>query len=160
MDGMDPDDFEVHAAGGVVWRRGQGGEAEWAVIHRPHRDDWSMPKGKLDPGESFEQTAVREVREEIGVRCELGVELPSTSYSDDRGRAKLVRYWLMETTADHPFAPNDEVDRLDWMPASGALHALSYDRDRELLQAAVDALGSADEVRRGGERSETRSETG
>ena len=92
---MDYDSAEVKAAGGVVWRRGAGG-IEVAVIHRPRHDDWSLPKGKLDPGETFEEAALREVEEEIGVRCELGARAPATSYRDHKGRAKIVRYWLME----------------------------------------------------------------
>ncbi len=139
---MEPDDFEVHAAGGAVWRRGDDGSVEWAVIHRPRYDDWSLPKGKLDPGEDFPDAALREVHEEIGARCALGAELPPTTYTDHKGRSKLVRYWLMEAGADDAFAPNEEVDQVDWLAADGARHALSYDRDRELLQAAVAAQGT------------------
>ncbi len=68
---MDPEEAEVKAAGGVVWRRGAGG-IEVAVCHRPHREDWSLPKGKLDPGETWEEAALREVEEEIGFTCTLG----------------------------------------------------------------------------------------
>ena len=71
---MDYDSAEVKAAGSVVWRRGAGG-IEVAVAHRPHRGDWSLPKGKLDPGEAWEEAALREVEEEIGLRCKLGREL-------------------------------------------------------------------------------------
>jgi 8-oxo-dGTP diphosphatase len=134
------DEVEVQAAGAAVFRRAGGG-VEWAVIHRPRYDDWSLPKGKLDPGEGFEQAAVREVAEEIGVRGALGAELPPTRYRDNRGRDKLVRYWLMEAPADDvAFTPNDEVDELRWLPAGEALVLLSYPRDRELLQAAVRVL--------------------
>src|SRR4051794_32254730 len=134
------EDPEVRAAGAAVFRRGDAGP-EWAVIHRPRYDDWSLPKGKLDPGEDFEQAAVREVEEEIGVSGELGAELPPTSYRDNKGRAKLVRYWLMEApTDDAPFTPNDEVDELRWLPAGEALAALTYARDRELLAAATEAV--------------------
>src|SRR5688572_5599802 len=92
---MDPEAAEVKAAGGVVWRRGPGG-VEVAVVHRPKHDDWSLPKGKLDPGESWEDAALREVEEEIGMSCELGRELPSSSYTDNKGRGKVVRYWMMQ----------------------------------------------------------------
>jgi 8-oxo-dGTP diphosphatase len=137
------DEPQVHAAGAVVFRRRAGGPGriEFAIIHRPRYDDWSLPKGKLDPGEDFESAAVREVQEEIGVRGTLGLELPPTHYRDNKDRPKLVRYWLMESGADAgDFAPNDEVDELRWLGVDEALDTLSYDRDRELLRAAQAAL--------------------
>ena len=130
---MDYDAAEVKAAGGVVWRRGAGG-IEVAVVHRPHRGDWSLPKGKLDPGESFEQAAMREVEEETGLRARLVRELPSVEY-EVRGRPKLVRYWAMEVVDETPFVPNDEVDQVRWLEPQEALAVLSYDRDREPVLA-------------------------
>ena len=126
---------EVRAAGGLVWRRGAGG-IEVAVVHRPHHGDWSLPKGKLDPGESWEQAALREVREEIGLRCRLGRELPPVSYRDQKGRAKVVRYWLMEPQ-EGEFVPNDEVDELRWLVPEAAAGQLTYPHDRELVRAAL-----------------------
>jgi 8-oxo-dGTP diphosphatase len=79
---MDPDAAEVKAAGGVVWRAGAGGAPEFVAVHRPRYDDWSLPKGKLDPGETWEQAALREVEEEVGLRCTLGAELPPVAYTD------------------------------------------------------------------------------
>jgi 8-oxo-dGTP pyrophosphatase MutT (NUDIX family) len=128
----------VHAAGGVVWRRGDDG-VEVAVVHRPRYDDWSLPKGKLDPGESFEEAALREVLEEIGARVDLGDELPPTTYRDHKGRLKLVRYWLMEAR-DVAFEPNDEVDDLRWLAVGEAVPLLSYERDRALLDHAAGML--------------------
>jgi 8-oxo-dGTP pyrophosphatase MutT (NUDIX family) len=136
-----PEEPEVRAAGAAVWRR-RGAGTEWAVIHRPRYDDWSLAKGKLDAGEDFQTAAVREVEEEIGVRGALGAELPPTRYRDGKGRSKLVRYWLMEAPASgNGFTPNDEVDELRWLPAAEALELLTYSRDRDLLAAAVEALG-------------------
>jgi 8-oxo-dGTP diphosphatase len=132
---MDPEAAEVKAAGGVVWRRGAGG-VEIAVAHRPHRSDWSLPKGKLDPGESWERAALREVEEEIGFRCRLGRELSPVSYTDNRGRAKVVRYWLMEPEGGE-FIPNDEVDELRWLIPSAAVELLTYPHDRELVASAL-----------------------
>jgi 8-oxo-dGTP diphosphatase len=126
---VDPDAAEVKAAGGVVWRRAGDG-LELAVAHRPRYDDWSLPKGKLDPGESWEDAALREVEEEIGLRCRLGDELDPVGYRDRKGRAKVVRYWLMEPEDDVAFTPNDEVDELRWLPPGQAGELLTYERDR------------------------------
>lgn len=132
MDEPDYEAAEVKASGGVVWRRGPRG-IEVALAHRPRYDDWSFPKGKLDGGESWEEAALREVEEEIGLRCRLGHELPHAAYRDNKGRAKVVRYWLMEPL-DGAFAPNDEVDQMRWVAATDAPGLLTYARDRELLR--------------------------
>ena len=131
MRGMESEAAEVKAAGGVVWRRGPGG-VEVAVAHRSHREDWSLPKGKLDPGESWEEAALREVHEEIGFRCRLGRELASSSYTDHKGRSKVVRYWLMEPE-EGEFVPNEEVDELRWLIPSAAAELLTYPHDRALV---------------------------
>ena len=129
---IDPEAAEVKASGGVVFR---GGKV--AVVHRPRYDDWSFPKGKLDAGESWEEAALREVEEEIGLRCRLGDELPPTSYRDNKGREKAVRYWLMEPEdGAAPFTPNDEVDEMRWVSVEEAVALLSYPHDAELVRAA------------------------
>jgi 8-oxo-dGTP diphosphatase len=121
----------IHAAGGAVVRDGKV-----LLVHRPRYDDWTLPKGKLDPGESFEDAALREVEEETGVRCALGRELPGTRYMVG-GRPKLVRYWLMEPQFEAAFEPNDETDELRWATRDEAMSLLSYDRDRDVLAAAL-----------------------
>jgi len=123
--------YEVEAAGGVVL----GEDGRVVLVHRPKYDDWTLPKGKLDPGESFEEAALREVEEETGLRCRLVRELPSIEYSDAKGRSKVVRYWLMEIEADRLFVPNDEVDELRRLPRDDALALLTYDRDHDVLMA-------------------------
>jgi 8-oxo-dGTP diphosphatase len=124
----------VRAAGGVVTREGDAG-TEVLVVHRPRYDDWSFPKGKLDAGESDEAAAVREVEEETGWRCTLGEELPTRRYEDRRGRPKQVRYWRMQPAVYRPFAPNDEVDVVRWIPVGEAATLLTYEGDRRLLGA-------------------------
>jgi 8-oxo-dGTP pyrophosphatase MutT (NUDIX family) len=119
----------IEAAGGVVMRDG-----EVALVHRPRYDDWTLPKGKLGPGESFEDAAVREVEEETGIRGRLVRELPATTYNVT-GRPKVVRYWLMDVEHEGSFVPNDETDQLRWVPADEALRLLTYDRDRDVLRS-------------------------
>jgi 8-oxo-dGTP diphosphatase len=131
---------EVRAAGGVVWREGERG-IEVVVLHRPRYDDWSLPKGKANEGESDEDCALREVQEETGLVCEFGPELASTSYLDARGRRKLVRYWSM-LALDGSFTPHDEVDAVRWLPLAEAADVLSYDRDRSVLESFVATPGS------------------
>ena len=132
----------VLAAGGILLRQAKGGRWEVAVVHRPSpRDDWSLPKGKLDPGETLEACALREVEEETGLECQVLEVVGTTEYVDRRGRPKEVTYWLMEVVAGR-FAPNDEVDELHWLELDMARRALSYEHDRRLL-GLLDTLSLA-----------------
>ena len=131
---IDPETAEVKAGGGLVVRPGESGHVV-ALVHRPRYDDWSFPKGKLDRGESFEDGALREVEEEIGLRCRLGNELSPVTYRDPKGRSKVVRYWLMEPI-EGEFVPSHEVDEMRWLPVADAEELLSYEHDRELLREA------------------------
>ena len=112
-----------------------------AVVHRPRYDDWSLPKGKLADGESFEDAALREVLEETGFQCELGKELEPARYTDRKGRDKVVRFWLMRPTGGR-FEPGDEVDELRWLDPASAIELLDYDHDRALVAGLGDGLGS------------------
>lgn len=132
----------VQAAGGAVWRRSPGGVVEVLLVHRPRYDDWTLPKGKLEPAESHEEGALREVEEETGLRCALGPELPATSYRDRRGRPKLVRYWAM-TPVSGRFRPTDEVDGSRWMATTDAVGLLSYERDLGVLSALTGAVAGS-----------------
>ncbi|MGB3482188.1 MAG: NUDIX hydrolase [Mycobacterium sp.] len=128
----------VRAAGAVLWRPanplGATPDVEVAVIHRPRYDDWSLPKGKVDPGEIEPVTAVREIAEETGIRAHLGRRLMSVRYPIEAG-TKRVWYWAAraESTAGE-FIPNKEVDELRWVPVSEAIDRLGYPHDRKVLR--------------------------
>jgi 8-oxo-dGTP diphosphatase len=127
---------DIAAAGGVLLSRDQDGKTRVAVIHRPKYMDWSLPKGKLEEGESWREAALREVEEETGYRCEPSTELPRVSYLDRKGRRKLVRYWLM-APVDGQFEPHGEVDDLRWVTRDEAEELLTYPHDRDLVGKAI-----------------------
>ncbi|GAA1480995.1 NUDIX hydrolase [Gordonia sinesedis] len=120
----------VHAAGGVLWRH-SGDEIEVALIHRPRYDDWSLPKGKVERGETLVSAAVREIAEETGHEARLGRYLADISYDLPNAR-KHVRYWAAESIGGD-FAVNHEVDALRWVPADRAGRLLSYRPDRRVM---------------------------
>ena len=129
----------VLAAGGVVHRVRKDGEREILIVHRPRYDDWSLPKGKLEPGEMESEAALREVFEETGFDTALGPEMGAISYLDQQGRHKVVRYWAM-TLRGGEFLANDEVDEAEWHPVTEAAARLSYDRDRALVRTLEEVL--------------------
>lgn len=122
----------IKAAGGVVCREGSSGETEIVVVHRPAYDDWTLPKGKVDPDETPEECALREVKEETGFRCELLRPLGCTAYVDRRGRNKVACYWVMEVLGGR-FRPGGEVDRMVWLSLADAVKRLTYERDKALI---------------------------
>ncbi|MET0993984.1 MAG: NUDIX hydrolase [Mycobacterium sp.] len=123
----------VLAAGAVLWRpNGDAAAPEVAIIHRPRYDDWSLPKGKVDPGETEPVTAVREVHEETGYTSRLGRRLAAVSYPVEQGMKK-VRFWAARSI-DGDFTPNAEVDELMWLPVPAALKRLGYPHDRKVLR--------------------------
>jgi 8-oxo-dGTP diphosphatase len=132
-------DAEILAAGGLVERDGRHGP-EVLVVHRPRYDDWSLPKGKLDPGETFEDAALREIEEETGLVCHLHEELEPVHY-ETHGSPKLVRYWRMTVEAGDvdEREPDDEVDELRWVTAAAAGTLLSYERDQRLVERWAEA---------------------
>ncbi|GAA1316874.1 NUDIX domain-containing protein [Leucobacter albus] len=140
---------QVFAAGTIPWRRVRtpSGDEELMVllIHRRKQRDVSFPKGKLDPGESMPQAAVRETREETGLRLTLGATLGTIHYEMPGGNAKIVQYWAAEVTPKaalaSTFKPNSEVQALEWVPAAAARDLLSYEADRELFDVFMRLAG-------------------
>lgn len=128
----------VRGAGGVVFRRNDGGELEVLLIHRRPHDDWTFPKGKALTGEADEACALREVEEETGLRCALEGALGETRYPNRTGQPKVVRYWAMRPVAGVA-APRNEVDAVRWARLATAASLLTYERDRAVLAAFVSA---------------------
>jgi 8-oxo-dGTP diphosphatase len=116
----------VRAAGGIVVKDGLV-----LLVHRPKYDDWSLPKGKLEPGESWEEAALREVEEETGIVCELGDYAGTTRYDVSDG-PKEVRYYRMTPVGDA--RPQNEVDEVRWIPIAEAGELLTHERDRLLVE--------------------------
>ena len=131
---MAQQEISIRAAGVVPLRHGSAG-TEVLVIHRPHRGDWSLPKGKLNPGEHVLTAAVRECSEETGLRPTLGLPLPTQVYNVE-GRLKSVQYWIC-SVPDEPFIANEEVDEARWIPITSARDVLSYEQDAALVGLAA-----------------------
>jgi 8-oxo-(d)GTP phosphatase len=139
----------IRAAGTVLWRRAPDddpGGLEFALVHRPARQDWSLPKGKLEPGEHAVSAAVREVREETGVQVALGRPLTTLRYPVD-GQRKQVRYWSAQVGAAAPLGTPDtdrpadpaEIDEVEWLPYEQARSRLTYPHDARLLREVAKA---------------------
>ncbi|MDF1605023.1 NUDIX hydrolase [Nocardioides sp. YIM 152315] len=126
---------DVLAAGAVVFRPGK----RVLLVHRPRYDDWSFPKGKLDPGEHAAAAAAREVTEETGLHVRLGPPLAPQRYPVAGGRTKHVSYWIGRAVGSDDvsaYRPNDEIDAVEWLPYDEAMDRLSYERDRATLKEA------------------------
>ena len=124
----------VRAAGGLVWRRSARG-LELALIRRSRHGDneWSLPKGKLDPGETFEEAAVREVEEETGIRARL-VRFAGVMQYEVKGDNKVVCLWDMEAIGEGRAYDNGEVKEVRWVSRDEALELLTHEQNRELLR--------------------------
>lgn len=122
----------VIAAGAILWRI-EKGELRVAIIHRSRYDDWSWPKGKIDKGETIPQAAVREIREETGLKITLGVHLAEINYKLPNGGDKQVHYWAAQVSdkvlANSKFKPSEEVEKVDWKSVNQARKLLSYEFD-------------------------------
>ncbi|MGI8756871.1 MAG: NUDIX hydrolase [Acidimicrobiales bacterium] len=132
MRGSDPDaDAEVRAGGGALWRV-EDGRLQVLLVHRPRYDDWTLPKGKCEPGESLLDAAIREVGEETGLAVAIGQDLGRVRYLDRKRRSKVVGYWAMAPNGGR-FEPNDEVDGIRWLAVDEAVAALTYPHDAPIL---------------------------
>jgi 8-oxo-(d)GTP phosphatase len=128
-----PESKLIKAAGAVAWRPGPDGQPQILLVHRKKYDDWSLPKGKIEPGEPLAVTAVREVYEEGGTWLALGRRLGSVRYNVG-GRPKRVHYWAARVTGiDERAVPNGEVDQVEWLPVPRAIEQVSYPRDHGVL---------------------------
>ncbi|MGC1513430.1 MAG: NUDIX hydrolase [Acidimicrobiales bacterium] len=122
----------IESAGGVVWRATGPHHHELLIVHRPDRQDWSLPKGRRRRRESALECALREVREETGLRCAAAEELPDVRYTDRQGRSRRVRYWMMQAVRGE-FQPNDEVDEIRWAPPALVGELLTFEHERVVV---------------------------
>lgn len=137
IDQEPPPEESIWAAGCVVGRWNDNHKPRYLIVHRPRYDDWSLPKGKLDDGETFLEAALREVEEETGFVGKKPRPIGSVGYLTQAGNPKVVRWWLV-TVKSGSFVPNKEVDRIKWVSHRKALTKLSYRNDREVLERAND----------------------
>ena len=128
----------VQAAGVVVFHPDMNPDRHFLAVHRPHRADWSLPKGKVDFGEPLPCAAVRECDEETGYRVSLAARLPSLRY-EAAGQDKRVDYWIGRVRDDEGFAPDEEVDEIRWVPVSDADSFLTYPDDARIVRTAASA---------------------
>ena len=132
MDDVSCECNTIRAAGGLVWRKSDLGK-EVAIIHRTRYGDWTLPKGKLNPGEDWLKAARREVKEETG--CEVELEsLAGVVKYEVENKPKIVCFWNMMAVGECDFKPSDEVDQVVWLPVQKALEILDYADERELLR--------------------------
>jgi 8-oxo-dGTP diphosphatase len=134
----------VRAAGAVLWRPARQTaslDIEVGIVHRPKYDDWSLPKGKLDPGEHIVACAVREVLEETGHAVALGAPVGSQEYPVT-GAVKHVLYWAARADdAAAPWRGTAEIDRIEFVPAARARSRLTHPRDADLVDDTAHMLG-------------------
>lgn len=127
----------VLAAGAVCWRVSKKGEPKILLVHRTQHKDVSLPKGKVDPGETLPETAVREIAEETGLIIGLGAPLGVVDYQLPGGRDKQVYYWAGEVSAEaranSTFVSNDEIEKLRWVGLDAARRMLSYPHDVDIV---------------------------
>lgn len=132
----------VILGGGGLITRHNNGELELLMVHRPKHLDWSLPAGKLNPGETLAECALREVHEETGLICELGRDLGMVDYIDQRGRVRQVHYWEMDAISGS-FTPCAEVDAVAWVPLVESLNYFTNERDLKMASAFLALVGTS-----------------
>ncbi len=130
----------VEAAGGILWKKTSSGRLKLAIIHRKRYDDWTLPKGKREPGESWHETALREVMEETCCQATIGSFIGGATYVINGQTPKIVLFWHMTANMRCEFIPNSEVDRIKWVSPQKALKMLDYEDERNILIKAMDDI--------------------
>jgi 8-oxo-dGTP diphosphatase len=127
----------IRAAGALLWRDNSDLSLEVALIHRPRYDDWSLPKGKLEMGETALQCAYREVQEETGIRATFTRQLGTVEY-EESGQEKRVKYWAAHCAlTNSEFVPNEEVDQLKWLSPNQALEQATHNSDKSIIEKFI-----------------------
>jgi len=129
----------IEASGGVIWREGNDGR-EVVLVHRARYDDWTLPKGWLKSDETWQEAALREVKEETGCQANV-LGLAGCSWYHVEGVPKVVLYWHMELVEEGTFRRNDETDEIVWLSLAQAMKTLSYEAEREVVRATVTQQG-------------------
>ncbi len=127
----------IEKAGGLIVRDSDSGEKEIYVVHRGRHNDWSVPKGHIDSGETPVQAAIREVGEETGFHCSIQQQLPPYFYQTPEGQQVVVHFFLMQVM-DQGLETDKEVDKAEWVPVSHIHEKITYPSLQEYIRSAVE----------------------
>jgi 8-oxo-dGTP pyrophosphatase MutT (NUDIX family) len=129
----------IEAAGGLLWKETAAGR-KLAIIHRPQYNDWTLPKGKREVGESWQETALREIFEETGCKARIEAFAGGIVYQIN-SVPKVVLFWHMSLVEKISFIPNDEIDKCEWLHPETAITRLNYKDERDILKSFINAGG-------------------
>ena len=133
-----PEPTSIDIAAGGLLESGNGAELMLAVVHRSRYNDWSLPKGHLETGETLEEAALREVEEETGCTGKIIELVPPVAYLSN-GQPKIVVFYRMKLVKRGDFKPNEEVSRIEWLSLTDAVNRLTYTGERELVASVYHA---------------------